>query len=116
MKKLTLSLGAFLVFGATLVAWTAAPTQIIRGNSCAVYDANGVSYLDTECRIQRVHTSNGYLVQAQGTLPEGAALPDRSLKRDYTELNPDGCFLPGDRGMTTLTPSGNFNISCHPAT
>jgi hypothetical protein len=90
MMKLTLSLGAFLVLGAPLVAWTTAPATVIRSDGCSVVDANGVHYFDADCRLQIVENDNGYLVQAQGRLPEGAALPNRALRRDITELGFSG--------------------------
>lgn len=115
MKKYLAVFGS-LVLAAGLVAFGGADSAtVIRSDGCGVTDANGVTYFDADCRIQIVVNKNGFLVNAKGQLPDGAATPDQALHRSITDLGYIGCFVIGDRGETVLTPSGNFNVSCHPA-
>lgn len=114
MKKLFLATLA-LALCASALAMAYPGASVIVNDGCTVVDANGAWFFDAECRLQIVENANGYLVNAHGQLPEGAALPDKAMRRSITDMGFSWCFTPGDRGETVLTPSGNFNVSCHPA-
>ena len=116
MKKI-LGVAAALVLAAGVLAFTTSngPATVITGDGCWVADANGALYWDGACRIQIVTNDNGFMVNAKGQLPEGAPLPEKALHRSIVDLGFSACYVPGDRGETVTTPSGNFNVSCHPA-
>lgn len=119
MKILLGLLAAVALVGAT-AAFT--PTShdeaatIIRGDFCALFDAEEALWFDFGCRIQSVRTKNGYVYHVHARLPNGAALPDRALRRKVSDIaGITGCFESGDRGDMVVTPTGRVNITCHPA-
>jgi hypothetical protein len=119
MKNLLGILAAVTLVGAT-AAFTPAPEDeaatVIRSGFCALFDAEEALWFDFGCRVQSVETKNGYVYHVHGRLPDGAALPDRTLRRKVSDIAIlDGCFEIGDRGDMVVTPSGRVNITCHPA-
>lgn len=119
MKNLLGLLAVVATVGAT-AAFTPAPdveaVTIIRSDGCFLFDAEEAAWIDPGCRVQSVQTRNGYVYHVHGRLPDGAVLPERTLRRKVSDIAIlDGCFEVGDRGDMVVTPSGRVNITCHPA-
>lgn len=98
------------------VAPDAEPATIVRAGGCFLFDVEDAEWIDPGCRVQSVETKNGYVYDVHGRLPDGAMLPERTLRRKVSDLpGIVGCFEPGDRGDMVIAPSGRVNITCRPA-
>lgn len=106
----------------TAMAFLAAPNpadaeaaaDVVRGNGCIFFDANGTAFVDPDARVQIVATNNrrgNANVYCQGSLPAGATLPSRAMHFDFD--NTGFSCLAGDDWKMTVTPSGRASFTCH---
>lgn len=117
MRKVLLSLGGLLVCGALLVGFTPVEEQatVMRSTGIAWFDGNGTLTFVPDANVQIVITNNGNgnaSVRAHGTLPAGAALPDRAVH--FTDESTGvACGLGFVDFKGTTSPSGQFSVTCH---
>lgn len=117
MRKILLSIGGLFVVGALLVGFTPVEEQatVMRTTGIAWFDGNGTLTFVPDANVQFVFTNNGNgnaTIRAFGTLPVGAALPDRALQ--FTDESTGVICGFGIVDFTgTTTPSGQFSVTCH---
>lgn len=87
---------------------------MVRSSGCVFFDANGTPWVDADSRVQIVSTNNprgNRSAYCQGSLPAGAALPDRAMHFDNS--NTGYVCLAGDDWKMTVSPSGQASFTCH---
>lgn len=116
MNRNFLLIGLLAAIGLTLSAVGTVRADggatIITAAACGVNDADSVIWVITDVGMTSVTTPSGNVkVSCQGTLPDGAALPDHGA----VHLSGFTCNTPAgltDDSVETISPSGQVNLQC----
>lgn len=113
MKKQLLAISAMLALGTAPVY--AGPADIVSGQGCVGFDANGAPWYDPNAEFKIVFTNNpngNANVKCTGHLPDAAPLPDRAMHWDFNNTGVP-CLGGDEKWKAVTTPNGAFSFTCH---
>jgi hypothetical protein len=94
---------------------SAEPAEVLDYTAGVIaFDGNGVPVFVLEAEYHRVYTNDDadtLNVTIKGTLPDGAALPDRAVRFETLHAGYH-CTAGAYFFKYTLTPKGNFHYTC----